>query len=239
VAIEQWSGRKVFHWLKFDLKFKARSGKDLSLSNIYLMLQNPFYYGVFEYPAKSGHWYQGKHEPLISKELFEKVDEQLKRDQIVRSELKEFAFTKLMTCGLCGSGVTADEKFREAKNGNTHRYVYYGCTRSRVKDCKCGYIREEDLIEQLVKIVDQLDLSEMHMRRKFEDEVARINKFQKNFFGEKEMPQSKQKQINLKDYAKYVLREGTAIEKREFLTCLRSKLTLAIKVVKIDASSTM
>jgi DNA invertase Pin-like site-specific DNA recombinase len=239
VAHDQWSGRKVFKWLKFDLKFKARSGKDLSLSNIYLMLQNPFYYGVFEYPAKSGHWYQGKHEPLISKELFEKVNEQLKRDQIVRSELKEFAFTKLMTCGLCGSGVTADEKFREQKNGNTHRYVYYGCTRSRDKNCKCGYIREEDLIEQLVKIVDKLDLSEMHMRQKFEDEVVRINKFQKNFFGAKEASVAKvSKQIDLKDYAKYVLREGTTVEKREFLTCLRSKLVLAKKAVKIEASST-
>jgi len=195
VANEQWSGRKVFRWLKNDLKFKTKTGKDFSLSNIYLLLQNPFYYGIFEYPEKSGNWYQGKHKPLITKELFEKAIEQLRRDKIVRSELKEFAFTKLITCGLCGSGVTADEKFKEQKNGNTHRYVYYGCTRSRDKNCKCGYIREEDFIEQLVKIIEKLDLSEMHMRQKFEDEVARINKFQKNFFGEKETPKSKQKKL--------------------------------------------
>ena len=45
----------------------------------------------------------------------------------VRGETKEFAFTKLMTCGLCGSGITADEKFKKQQNGNVHRYVYYGC----------------------------------------------------------------------------------------------------------------
>lgn len=26
--------------------------------------------------------------------------------------------TKMMTCGLCGSGITADEKFKKQKNGN-------------------------------------------------------------------------------------------------------------------------
>src|SRR3989344_5303568 len=39
VAYEKWSGRKIFHWLKFDLNFKTRSGnKGLTLSNIYLIL---------------------------------------------------------------------------------------------------------------------------------------------------------------------------------------------------------
>lgn len=47
--------------------------------------------------------------------------------------------------------------------------------------------------------------------------------------------QSKPKQIDLKDYAKYVLREGATTEKREFLACLRSKLTLAKKLLKIGS----
>ena len=52
-AYEKWSGRKIYHWLKFDLNFRsANSNKNLTLSNIYMMLENPFYYGVFEYPSK-------------------------------------------------------------------------------------------------------------------------------------------------------------------------------------------
>lgn len=86
----------------------------MSLGNIYQLLQNPFYYGVFEYPLKSGNWYTGKHIPLITKELFDEVQNQVK-SQIIRSESKEFAFTKLMICGLCGSGITADEKFKKTK----------------------------------------------------------------------------------------------------------------------------
>jgi len=111
MAYEQWSGRKIYHWLRFELNFHTRGNKPLALSNIYRTLQNTFYYGIFEYPRDSGNWYQGKHEPIVSKELFEKVQEQLKRDNIVRQS-KEFAFTKLMTCGLCGSGISAEEKYK-------------------------------------------------------------------------------------------------------------------------------
>lgn len=234
VANEHWSGRKVYHWLKFEINFRSKSNHHVSLSSIFLTLQNPFYYGTFEYPEKSGNWYTGKHTPIITKELYDKAQEQLKRDQIVRSELKEFAFTKLITCGLCGSGITADEKFKKRKDGSTIRYVYYGCTRSRNINCKCGYLREEDLIEQLVKLLDKIDLNEIHMKEKFEEEVARLNKFQRSFFGEKKLAKTNIRQIDLKDYAKYVLREGTAIEKREFLGCIKSRLIIKNKIVVLE-----
>lgn len=66
-----------------------------------------------------------------------------------------------------------------------------------------------------------------------EDEVARINKFQRNFFAAT-IKRAKPKRIDLRDYAKYVLRDGMTAEKREFLTCLRSKLTLVSGVVKVE-----
>jgi site-specific DNA recombinase len=115
VAYEHWSGRKIYNWLRFDLNFRTAVGKKhLSLGNLYKILDNPFYYGVFEYPKKSGNWYTGKHEPLITKELFNLVQEQIKSN-VLRIENKEFAFTKMMTCGLCGSGICADEKFKKYK----------------------------------------------------------------------------------------------------------------------------
>ncbi|GEM_PF-1684468 len=98
-------------------------------------------------------------------------------------------------------------------------------------------------LQSKIKIADNLPdtVSQFRKSKKYDFKSAvsvenfmKINKFQKNFFGEKETPKSKQKQIDLKDYATYVLREGTTVEKREFLTCLRSKLTLANKVVKIS-----
>lgn len=233
VANDHWSGRKVYHWLKFELNFRTKSNHHVSLSSIFLTIQNPFYYGVFEYPEKSGNWYTGKHEPIITKELFDKVQEQLNRDQIVRSEIKEFAFTKLMHCGLCGSGISASEKFKKHKDGTTARYVYYGCSRARDIHCQSGYLREEGLIDQLVKLLDHIDLNEIHMKHKFEEEVTRLNKFQKNILGMQDI-KTKVKDIDLRDYAKYLLKEGSPIEKREFLSCMKSKFILAKKIITLE-----
>ncbi|MBI2314927.1 recombinase family protein [Candidatus Daviesbacteria bacterium] len=70
------SGRTIKRWLD-EIGFTTRAGKKVTLSIIYQMLKNPFYYGEFEYPIKSGIWYQGKHPPLITKEIFDKVQKQL------------------------------------------------------------------------------------------------------------------------------------------------------------------
>ena len=233
VANEHWSGRKIYHWLRFDLNFRTKSNHHLSLGNIYIILQNHFYYGRFEYPEKSGNWYDGKHQPIISQELYDKAQAQLKRDQIVRSEIKEFAFTKLMTCGLCGSGISAEEKYKKLKDGTSARYVYYGCSRARDKNCKAGYMREEDLIEQLVKIMDKLDISEIGMRHKFDEEVVRLNKFQKSILGMQGIKVAV-KDIDLRTYAKYLLREGSTVEKRELLACVKSKFIFKNKAISLE-----
>ncbi len=104
-----------------------------------------------------------KSSQIITKELFDFVQGQVK-SQIIRSESKEFAFTKMMTCGLCGSGITADEKFKKQQNGNVHRYVYYGCTKIRDKECKCGYIEEKELIKQFAELLDKIDIDEIGIR---------------------------------------------------------------------------
>lgn len=227
VAYEKWSGKKIFHWLKFELNFKSVTGnKGLTLSNIYLILQNDFYYGSFEYPRKSGLWYKGKHEPIVTKELFDLVQQQIK-SQVIRVEDKEFAFTKLMRCGLCGSGVCADEKFKQQKNGNVHRYVYYGCNKFKDKHCKSGYINEEDLIEQFVELMDQIDLNEIGIKEKIRAEVERVKKFQRVIMGTREKIEVKD--IDIRNYAKYVLKEASDPEKRELLGCLKSPVLLQEK----------
>lgn len=224
VAYEKWSGRQIYFWLKSDLNFKSNpSGKHLTLSNVYMILQNHFYYGSFEYPRKSGVWYTGRHQPLITKELFDAVQEQVKR-QSVRAENKEFAFTKLMTCGFCGSGITADEKFKKHKNGNVHRYVYYGCTKTKDRACKGGYVNETDLIGQFEALMDKIDLDETGIKTKLRSEIERMKKFQKALGGNSEKIEVKD--IDIRNYAKHLLREGTIFEKRELLSCFRNQMLL-------------
>lgn len=232
MAYDKWSGRKIYHWLKFEINFKSIGNHNLALSNIYRVLQNPFYYGVFEYPKKSGNWYQGKHETIIDKELFDKVQEQLKRDNIVRTS-HEFAFTKLMVCGLCGSSVSAEEKYKQLKDGTTNKYIYYGCCRSKDRHCKSVYLREEELISQLVKILDQIDFNNSGIQIKFEEELKRFNKFQRGVLGFSDR-KTKHEDIDLKTYAKYILKEGTNEEKRELMGCFKSKIKITKGIVTIE-----
>ena len=232
MGYELWSGRKIYNWLKHDLNFKTRGNKSLTLSGLYRIIDNHMYYGVFERPVKSGNWYEGKHTPIITKELFDKAQAQLKRDQIVR-ENKEFAFTKLFTCGLCGSGISAEEKYKQLKDGTTAKYVYYGCSRARDRDCKNQYIREEDLITQLFNIMDQVNINELGMRHKLEEEIKRFGKFQSIVLGGKGKQDPAEAEVNIRTYVKYLLKEGTVTEKRELLGNLRSRLVYTNKTITL------
>jgi len=233
VANEQLSGRKVCRWLKEDLNFKTKNGKHLSLANIYRLLKTTFYYGMFEYPRDSGNFYTGRHSPIISKDLFDKVQQQISIERHIRENNKEFAFTKLLKCGLCSSGITADEKFKKLKDGSTKRYVYYGCTRSKNLYCKCGYIREEELINQFIKIINKVNINKLGIRHKLEQEVDRYHNFQTNVLGIK-TKKSTSKEADIKSYAKYILLKGNILEKRELLTNLKSKIILTQKTVTIE-----
>ncbi|MEZ4179959.1 MAG: recombinase family protein [Candidatus Doudnabacteria bacterium] len=230
VAHEKWSGRKLYHWLRFELNFYTRGNRPVTLSAVYKILQSTFYYGEFEYPRNSGNVYQGRHKPIITKELFDKVQEQLKRNNISRQS-KEFAFTKMFICGKCGSGISAEEKWKELKNGGSNKYIYYSCTRAKDRFCKNKYIREKELIDQLAKIIDYTDIDELGIKKRLELEVSRFNKFQSSVLGIKSV--SNNKDADIKNYAKYLLKEGSISEKRLLLSNLKSKIKYEDKILKL------
>ena len=230
IGNDGWSGRKTYRWL-LKIGFKTHTLKRLSLANIYILIRNPFYYGEFEYPKGSGEWYQGKHEPLITKELFEKVQCGIQDQYIPKTESKEFAFTRLIKCGVCGSGITADEKFKILKDGGTNRHVYYRCTKAKDVACNNPAINETSLIEELSKLLDTLDIDEIGMREKIEEEIARYNKFRMGVLGAKKKDRTAA--IDIRTYAKYLLKDGTITEKRELLSCLKSGLILKDRKVAL------
>lgn len=233
VAYENWSGRKIYHWLRFELNFQSVGKKHIAVSHIFRTLSNTIYYGVFEYPRNSGNWYTGKHEPLITKELFNKVQEKLKRDGIKKTTSKEFAFTRLMICGKCGSGICAQEKYKQLKDATVTKYIYYGCNRSIDKNCKGKYIREEDLITQICKLIDGVDYHDLAVKVKFQDELKRLNKFQRGVL-KINNPNAKQHEIDLKTYIKYVLNEGSNEEKRELMSCFKSRIRVIDGLIVIE-----
>ncbi|MFA6376926.1 MAG: recombinase family protein [Candidatus Paceibacterota bacterium] len=115
----------------------SRSQKPLPVASIMNALSNTFYYGVFKY---NGELHEGKHEPMITKKLFEAVQQTMTdRSRPKKPSQKVFPFRNLLNCGECGCAISS-----EIQKGHT----YYRCTK---KKGACGqhYIREELLAEQV------------------------------------------------------------------------------------------
>jgi site-specific DNA recombinase len=124
-----------------------RSGTRLGKSETHRILHNPIYYGEFIWKGKT---YQGQHKPIISRELFDSVQEVFKRSNQPRTCKRTFQYTGLLTCGICGCAMTA-----EIKKG---RYVYYHCTGFKGK-CGNTYIREDRLSKLLGEIISSIEIS--------------------------------------------------------------------------------
>ena len=127
---------------------RNKGGMKVRHDRIRRMLRNPFYYGHFEY---AGELYEGKHPPIISKALFDKVQAVLeKRTHHMTTERAPKVYTGLLRCGECGRMITA-----EIQKGHT----YYRCTKkSKVAKCSQPFVREEALDQQLSALLAQFTL---------------------------------------------------------------------------------
>ncbi len=125
-----------------------KSGNKLGKAVMYDILNNPIFYGDFYW---KGVLYNGNHEPIISKELFDKVQLVFKhRSSCPTGRQKhDFLFHGLMTCGHCGCAMVA-----ELKKG---KYVYYHCTGNKGK-CPEKYTREELVDQQFSGALQHIQL---------------------------------------------------------------------------------
>ena len=138
---------------------KGKKGKPMARSSIYRVLSNPFYYGEFEFPRGSGNWVIGEHEPMITKEEFDKIQFLLRNDKnSVSPKSYDFAFRGPLFCGECGAMITAEHKQKKQKNGIIRNYIYYHCTKRKDPKCSQGSIEEKKLQELIEKELNKIDI---------------------------------------------------------------------------------
>ena len=142
---------------------KTRLNNHKSLVSIRTILSNPFYTGFFRY---GGEIYEGRHDPIISKKLFDEVQEVLNiRNhpwKHARVERIHKPYLGLLRCGECGMMITAEIKNRHHVDGSSSTFKYYRCTKkSKVVKClQPNYILEEDLHSQLTTLIKQYSLKQ-------------------------------------------------------------------------------
>ena len=115
-------------------------------ATVHNLFKNPIYYGDFLF---TGKMHRGIHTPLVTKELWDRVQEVRKTRGATKPKRKKhsFAFSNLIQCRHCGCALVAEKK--------KQKYTYYHCTGYRGK-CEEPYVREEILEENFGKVIRSL-----------------------------------------------------------------------------------
>ena len=130
----------------FKQGFRSRGEYKYHKSKIHDILSNPFYYGIM---LKYDKEYLGNHKPIISKKLFNTVQDVLNRKSHSKKQKLHFAYRGVLKCNTCGCVLTASKK----KN----KHTYYYCTNGKgICDEHKTYLKEEDVSKELSKMFDDV-----------------------------------------------------------------------------------
>ena len=132
---------------------QGKRGKNpMTRSTVHRILHNLIYTGEYEW---RGRLYHGTHQPLVTRELFERVQDRLTGRYNGQREVEQidtFAYAGLIKCGHCGCAMSAQIK--------KERYIYYRCTGHKGR-CDEPYVREEVLTEAFAKQLRRIRISEV------------------------------------------------------------------------------
>ena len=138
----------------FSEGLRTFTGRKVSKSIIHFVISNPFYYGVM---ISHDKYYQGNHQPIINKELFDRANDVLFGRQHSKKQKHLFPLRGFMVCDQCGCALTATKK-------KGHNYYY--CTNGK-GSCEQHktYLRQEK-IEEL--------MSDIFFKLQFDQELVEI-----------------------------------------------------------------
>jgi site-specific DNA recombinase len=131
------------------------SGNQLHRSEIYRMLRNSTYYGVFRH---AGEYHKGSYDPLISKALFDSVQSVLDGKGAPRKQIWTHTYKGLFKCANCGCAITAETKRKFYKRtGRKAEYTYYRCTR-RKGACSEPGVTEQEMEEMIFDNISRISI---------------------------------------------------------------------------------
>lgn len=121
------------------------------------IFRNKFYMGKIV-SAKYGLEIQGQHTPMITEEMFYKVQAILDgRNTSIHKPIakrnrdnKEFPLRRIVKCDQCGNSFTGGWS-----KGKLNRYAYYFCPKCRGNICR---IPKDDLQDETIKFLDSISL---------------------------------------------------------------------------------
>ncbi|MBN8726058.1 MAG: recombinase family protein [Acidobacteria bacterium] len=121
----------------YEIGLRNRSGNKVVRNGLSSILHNVFYIGLIRLKEK-GEIFNGIHQTLISKTLFDQVQDVLSGKNVKKVKHHMFQFRGKISCGNC----------QKKPSGETRKgHVYYRC---HTKDCEQRSFREEE-VENIVE----------------------------------------------------------------------------------------
>lgn len=125
---------------------RTRNGKKISRSRLHQLLSESFYYGEFKW---NDEIYKGKHEAIIDKELWDKVQDKLHEKNTGTKKPARPLLQGQMHCKHCGGMVSWYKQ-----KGHTYGHCSYHGKSKYCEGKKC--VREELVEEQIIKIIESI-----------------------------------------------------------------------------------
>lgn len=135
----------------FEMGLRTKHGNRITHNSLSTMLRNPFYVGLI-YVKTCGALFAGAHQPLISKRVFDRVQDVLSGKKVEKRLRHTLLFRKLICCGRCGATLIG-----EVQKGR----VYYRC---HTKNCLQKTIREDVVETNFVSLLRDIRFSELENR---------------------------------------------------------------------------
>ena len=151
---------------------KSRPASPVNFKQVAAILTNRYYLGYVSY---GGVEYPGKHEPIISTELFTTVQDVIAshRKSGERSQKHRHYLTGTVKCARCGYGLV----YNVVTGGCGGRYDYFTClNRLAGQGCDLPYLRVEDVEAEIESIwqAEQLEPEQLeYLRNLVLSEVSR------------------------------------------------------------------
>jgi DNA invertase Pin-like site-specific DNA recombinase len=136
-ATGQYPLRRLEQFL-YDLGLRNRAGGKVTINGLSTLLRNPFYMGYIHLKNQD-KLYPGVHEPIVSKELFFKVQQRLKSKVWPRELKHRFKYSRRLKCATCGGSLVGSQ---------VKGHVYYRCA---TKTCPTTCVREEAITSYLAE----------------------------------------------------------------------------------------
>ena len=176
------------------LGYKTKKGNDFSVGSIRDILTNPVYIGEIRYNVRQ-NWSEkrrrninpnpirvkGKHEAIIDRELWDKVQLILesKKGKPSRIYDGEYPLTGILRCPKCGAGMVISRTTNTLADGSKKRIAYYCCGNWKNKGtsvCNSNTIRVDKANEYVFKKIEELVSNEAMIKAV----VKNINKERKD-----------------------------------------------------------